>query len=196
MDKVLGFESFIKENYHINEAVSEKKITGDIILVDSPKEEEFTPKLGTSYIIMKDNSVEFMIVTPVDSSALVLGGDRSESPGVSLVHAKKPGAPQTKKFFTPDQVEKNAMDVLIQIYHTLYKEDVQDLDEQTLKNLLKGIIELEKALRKKNQVNPSLKNLIEGLKKSDTESSFGQTSKYLSPEVKHKIVSLVKSAII
>lgn len=195
MDKVLGFESFIKENYQIAEAASEKKIAGDIVMVDSPDDGEFTPKLGTSYLILKDNSVEFMVATPVDTSALVLGGQGSETPGVSFAHVGKSGTPETKKFFTPDQVSKNAMDILLQIYSLLYKEDVQEFDEQTLKNLLQGIKEIEKELRKKNKNNPTLTNFIEGLKKDEALDSFGVKSKLLSPGVKEKIVSLVKSSI-
>jgi len=71
MENILNFESYLSERMAILEGVQSKG-SGEIVIVDKIEDVDFQQKKGIPYIRIKDNSVEFLKSTPVDSVSLVI----------------------------------------------------------------------------------------------------------------------------
>lgn len=196
MGKVLSFQAFLSESYLAVELLENEKSVGDIVISDQEGDEEFSQKPGVPYIRIKDNSVEFTKSTPVDTATLALNGTGEKKPGVLFLQSKLPNPPVEKKFFSPDQTEKNAYDILLQIYTLFYKESLQDVDEKLLSNLTNAVFQAEKTLGNKISKNPSFSNLVKGLKDVEkADSGMKEHSKYLDQKAKDKIIGTISSVI-
>ena len=192
MNRILNFESFSSANEKVNEG-SQGKAAGDVVLVDRIPDQDFQPKKGIPYIKVNDGSVEFMKATPVDSCSLTFTSSKNEKPGLHFKQVASGGKVTEKQFFVPNQIAKNAFDILIQIYTLIYKESLQDGELDDLKSLVQSIL---MAAKKAGSNNDTFLDFVEGIKKTEqAEQTMKQHGRGLDEKTKSQIIDTVSAAL-
>jgi hypothetical protein len=192
MENILNFKSYLLERVAILEGVQSKG-SGEIVVADRIKDEDFQQKKGIPYIRIKDNAVEFLKSTPVDSVSLVIGSNKNEKPGVYFFQERSSGSPTEKKFFSPEQIKGNAYDILMQIYILLFKESLQEADLEVLKDLVESIITASKKVGLENNSFQDFVNSIKDTK--NAEKTMKEHGKSLDSSAKAQIIDTVSSAL-